>query len=240
MAGAREGPRSRPQPSTHGRGAGRDARPPHPPARGDSPAREPAWGLRAPACAPPQPAARLGKTSRPRRTLPPGLMELRAPPAHPPDPGCPRPGSDARAHVLPEGRFRSYPLQDPPKHGLASRRRRRGGLSAPYAGYSRLEGARAGSRAGRRAGKRRRWTRLWRPRLPHRRREAASTSQRGGSQRAPACRAAPVTDSWAGPPACGRGAGSPRPRLLGLAIGREGGAGGGPVRGFGQSEAGLA
>lgn len=236
MAGAREGPRRRPA-AEHPR-AGRDARAPHPPARGDSPAREPAWGLRAPACAPPQPAARLGKTSRPRRTLPPGLVELRAPPAHPPAPGCPRPGSDARAHVLPEGRFRSYPLQDPPKHGLAGQPPR--GLSAPYAGYSRLEGARAGSRAGRRAGKRRRWTRLWRPRLPHRRREAASTSQRRGSQRAPACRAAPVTDSWAGPPACGRGAESPQPRPLGLSIGREGGAGGGPVRGFGQSEAGLA
>lgn len=220
----REGPRSLPQPSTHERGAERDAQTPHPPARGDSPTREPAWGLRASACAPPHPQPGSGRTSRPRRTLPPGLEELQAPP--PSCPGCPRPGSDARAHVLPEGRFHSYPLQDPPEHGLAGQpppppR----GLSAPYAAYSRLEGARAGSRAGRRAGKRRRWTRLWRPRLPHRRREAASTSQRGGSQRAPACRAAPVTDSWAGPPARGRGAESLQPRLLGLSIRREGGAG---------------
>lgn len=208
QAGAGKGPAAahRPaQPSTHGRGAGRDARAPHPPARGDSPAREPAWGLRAPACAPPHPQPGSGRTSRPRRTLPPGLVEPRAPPSA--CPGCPRPGlgrSRSRAagrtvSLLPSARssetwFVQPPPPPPPR-----------GLSAPNAGYSRLEGARAGSRAGRRAGKRRRWTRLWRPRLPHRRREAASTSQRGGSQRAPACRAAPVTDSWAGPPAVAEG-----------------------------------
>lgn len=217
----REGPRSLPQPNTHGRGAERDARAPHPPARGDSPMREPAWGLRASACAPPHPRPGSGRTSRPRRTLPPGLVELRAPPAL--LPGLPAAGlgrSRSRAagrtvSLLPSARSSGTWFGQPPPRGL----------SASYAAYSRLEGARAGSRAGRRAWKRRQWTRLWPPRLPHRRPEAASTSQRGGSQRAPACRAAPVTDSWAGPPARGRGAESLQPRLLGLSIRREGGAG---------------
>lgn len=73
-------------------------------------------GLRAPACAPPHPRPGSGRTSRPRQPPLPGLAE---PGVHHARLGCPGSGSDARAHVLPEGRFHSYPLQDPPKHGLA-------------------------------------------------------------------------------------------------------------------------
>lgn len=73
-------------------------------------------GLRAPVCAPPHPRPGSGRTSRPRQPPLPGLAE---PGVHHARLGCPGSGSDARAHVLPEGRFPSYPLQDPPKHGLA-------------------------------------------------------------------------------------------------------------------------
>lgn len=126
------------------------------------------------------------------------------------------------------------PLQDPSKHGLAGRRRRRhrrrrrGDSPRPYAGYSRLEGARGrqpsreGGGRGRGGGGRG----FGGPDFPTGGERLTSTSQRGGSQRAPACRAAPVTDSWAGPPARGRGAEPLQPRLLGLSIRGEGGAGG--------------
>lgn len=173
-AGAREGPAAA-RSCPHSRGAGRDARPPHPPARGDSRAREPARGLQAPACAPPHPQPGSGRTSKALALAATGPSEAGSPPACL---GCPRPGSGARAHVCCRkdgfaltlckillNMVRPTPPPLPPR-----------GLSAPDAGNSRLEGAKAGSRAGRRAGATRWWTLLGRPRLAHGRREAASTS----------------------------------------------------------------
>lgn len=229
-------------------GAGRDARGHHTlqpvvdsPARGSRPGDPRGSGLR-----PAPPAARLRQDQQASAHAATGPSGAPSAPPGPPARAAPRPGSDARAHVLPEGRFHSYPLQDPPKHGLASRRRRRhrrrrGVLSAPLRGLLTTGGreGRQPSREGEGRGRGGGGRGFGGPDFPTGGERLASTSQRGGSQRALACRAAPVTDSWAGPPAWARGAEPLQPRLLGLSILEEGGAGGGPARGFDQSEGGA-
>lgn len=196
-------PRSPLQPRTHRRGAGRDARAPHPPDRRDSAAREPAPGPPGSSLRPAPPAARLRQDKQASAAATTGPSGARSP-SPPRLPGIGIGIGIGRSHSRAAGRALShtYPLQDPPKHGLASRRRRRrrrgdspcrgrvthdrrarGPAGDPGGGQERGGGGRClGGRDFLTDG------------------EAASTSQRAPRQQAPACRAAPVTDSWAGRP----------------------------------------
>lgn len=113
--------------------------------------------------------------------------------------------------MLPEGRFHSYPLQDPPKHGLAGAAATATATAAAAGTLRALCGLLGiGGREGHQPSREEGGGRggggrcFGGPDFPtggERRR--TSTSQRGPSLRAPACRAAPVTDSWAGPPVAG-------------------------------------